>query len=160
MINFLKKESVSLNNVQHIDDFNIRQAHYHRHTEKNTQCHPLDRDFIYLCMFIQDRIFPIEIIDIKSPQCIMVAYRGCYAMIFPKGFQFYYTWKISLKYIESWCKLMMTICWMTCHPRYTTRMFWEECNIGIVDSSETDINEGPAFFTKHPQRSIREISNE
>ena len=33
----------------------------------------------------------INLIDTKFPYCIMVAHRGCYAMISPRGIQFYYT---------------------------------------------------------------------
>ena len=72
----------------------------------------------------------IDDIDIKFPQCIMVAYRGCYAMISPYGNQFYYTWKMFLWKISK--DELMTIYWMMCYPRHTTRMLCEQCNIDIV----------------------------
>ena len=44
----------------------------------------------------------INLIDTKFPQCIMVAHRGCYSMISPRGIQFYYMWKMLLWNIKTW----------------------------------------------------------
>ena len=56
----------------------------------------------------------IDDIDIKLPQCIMVAYRGYYVMISPKGIQFYYTWKMFLHNISK--DDLIIIYYMTRYP--------------------------------------------